>query len=450
MLWVAAILLAVPETEGARLLRIAWASQYEWKEDAVRNATLDFRYEVTRSGPGDRSEKYAGSAQVVVAEEKIARCHYRGNVEGRRDFLDEHLAWAVGRFVRKPFEAEFEGVAVEEPVSLAGGGAMVRAAPRELLLREGRLVGEDRLVGPDGYRCRVEFATGKVGEGYAVLGEKCSYMIEGAQTTASRDLVVREQDDVPVPHRYEWSLDAPRGVKESVVLTFDRARINLADPVVANPEARDFLKAAWERRYTLPRKIRIQGEFVRKADPALGRWGAERVEGEFQVWGLDSIEVRLDPKTFRDPESVWAKRVHASVLKDLRWVFGLLTPRPFEEEFQGCGFERTGEVVAVHGHAWAQGFRVAEGRLAAHLENGAPEDGWWEHKGRALKDGFLLEKMSRDVEGKPYAQRIDYAKAKGCSIPSRLELFAAAADAPVAVFGVNEYELRKLRVELPK
>ena len=38
------LLLLVPPPDAAQLLRTAWASQYEWKEDKVQNVTLEFRF----------------------------------------------------------------------------------------------------------------------------------------------------------------------------------------------------------------------------------------------------------------------------------------------------------------------------------------------------------------------------------------------------------------------
>ena len=62
------LLFAAPDADPARkLLRVAWASQYEWKEDKVANATFDFewsRYTRTR-----RNEEFTVDVEAEAREQ---------------------------------------------------------------------------------------------------------------------------------------------------------------------------------------------------------------------------------------------------------------------------------------------------------------------------------------------------------------------------------------------
>lgn len=446
-----AVLLGAPDEEAVRLLKTAWASQYEWKEDGVANATLPFRYEIRESGDGDRSARYEGEGELVLVGGEVVRRHYRATAESRQKELDGRLDWVVARFVRRPFDEVFKEANLAPPEACGDGSKRIAAGRTDYYVKEDRIVAiAVPARGSAGGRDRVDYMTGKMRDGYGILGERYATG-EGKDrfSTAAR-LELRADSDIPAPERAEWTLEYAGG-KTVTQIRFGPCRFNLDEPVLLDPGARDVLKAAWEHRYVLPAAIRLEGEFVRKADPVLGRFGMERVSGLFQVRGLDRIDVMLDDKLFRDPSRGWVQEIQKAVQQDFQWVFRWLDPRPFDEEFKGCGFRKGDNgIVHVLGYPRALAFRVENESIAAHLENAPTDDAWWEHKGRPGKDGFLLERLTRKVEGKLYEQRIRYQKSKGLNVPSGFDLFLARTDQPVPAFGLNEYELKKLRVEIPK
>lgn len=458
LLW-AALLLGAPEGEGARLLKTAWASQYEWKEDGVKNVTLGFRYEIERKGARDFTERQEGEGQIVIVGNEIVRRHYRGAASPqRRGEVDPHLDWAIARFMRKPYDEEFKDVKVEEPEEAPEGAKRIRAGRREYYVREDRLLAENRLFDerPDSkndFRYRLDFKTEKIRDGYGIFAEQASFSREGVALSGSRTLSWKAANDVPMPDRYEFLWQGPGSDRTQLVLRFFDPRANVDDPVTIDPAARDLLKAAWGKRYVLPANIRVEGEFVRKADPTMGRF-VDRVEGEFQLWGMDKLTVKLDDKQFRDPSGWTARNVRDQVEGDLRRLFGMLDPRPFDERFKGCGFEKkegAKEVeILVYGFADALGFRIEEGAISAHLDNSIAADAWWDYRGKATKDGFRVEKLSRKIEGKLYEQQIRYAAFKGVMVPTAFDCFTGADAAGISVYGINEYDLKKLKVEVPK
>ena len=102
------LLFAAPETDPARkLLRVAWASQYEWKEDKVTNATFDFEW--SRSTRTKRNEEFLQEVQgtVVIADGEVQRVHLTKGAERHKPSASKDIAWVIQRFIRKSFEESF-------------------------------------------------------------------------------------------------------------------------------------------------------------------------------------------------------------------------------------------------------------------------------------------------------------------------------------------------------
>jgi hypothetical protein len=100
--------LGAPEDAAAKL-RVAWASQYEWKESGVENAVLELTYTSHwKASKTDYEYDWEKRGQIVVAGGEIVRRHYPGTTDNERKTIAGHVAWVLGRFVRKPFEKEFE------------------------------------------------------------------------------------------------------------------------------------------------------------------------------------------------------------------------------------------------------------------------------------------------------------------------------------------------------
>jgi hypothetical protein len=447
------LLLAAPAEEAARLLKTAWASQYEWKEDGVRNATLPFKFEIAQTGPGEWSSRFEGEGEIVVVEGAVVRRHFRATPDSRRDQFEEHLDWILARFFRKPFDEAFKESKLSGPEACGDGSTKVAAGDTEYYLKEDRMVAAAYAAAGGGAasRYRVDYLTAPCRGGYAILGETAAVTRDGTTTSRSRRLELRRETEIPAPDRYEWIRDSSAAGKTVVTIRFAAPRFNLDDPVVLDAAARDTLKEAWARRYTLPAAIRVEGEFVRKGDNSTRRFSMDRLEGKFQIWGLDKIEVVLDEKVFRDPSQGWVEEIRKSVAADFRGVLRWLDPRPFDEEFRNCGFRKGDNgIVFVVGYPHALAFRLEGDTIAAHLENAAAVDAWWEHKGRNGKDGFLLERMTRRIEGKPVEQRIRYQKAKGLQVPSGFDLLVLPREGELPTAGITEYELKKLSVDVPR
>lgn len=124
-------LLGAPENAGAAL-RIAWASQYEWKESGVENVVLEFAYtNQWHATDSDNQSHSEARGQIVVVGSEIVRRHLPGVSETRRKTIEPHLAWVLERFVRKPFEEEFEDMTFGGPEPTEEGFLRVSVAPRD-------------------------------------------------------------------------------------------------------------------------------------------------------------------------------------------------------------------------------------------------------------------------------------------------------------------------------
>jgi hypothetical protein len=444
-----ALLLLLAPDDPAQLMRVAWASQYEWKEDGVKNATIDFSY--TRAW-GERGEStLAGQGQVVVVGDEIVRRHYPDVTdEETRKRIDEHLDWVLGRFVRKPFEEAFKDVKFEGPEKSAFEQLKIAAGNRVFYVKDDRLAAAERDIGEPEKPLvvRVEFKLADLGGGYAILGESLSYtrVTDATKVTRDRALTTRTEGDRPAPAVYTFEEKSAKE-KETFTLDCHTIRFDLPDPVTLDPAARDVLKEAWARRLVLPNEIRIQGEFQRWIDKDLDRagWRGD-VRGDFQVWGMNSIQISLDKER---------EETQKQCLRDIQWIFGLLRDAPFEEEFKGCGFELepqgTETVVRVHGYPKALAFRVANGVIVGHYDRVLSESGWWTYRTKSAGEGrFQIERMKREIEGKKIELELDYQRVRGHQIPKKFGVLGTSASFRGGmVLGVAEYTFKKPKVSFP-
>ncbi len=446
------LLLAETAEDAAKMLRIAWASQYEWREDKVENVTLDFAYVSTWKGRREGEEaKWTGKGQVVVIGNELVRAHLPGVADRARAGLEEHLRWVVARFVRKPFEEQFKDAKFAPPETLADGATKIKAGDRTYLLRNDRLVGMEIDVGSAAqpFLARLDWTTGDAGAGYAVVSELLAYTRAGSKWSTSRTLALQEGGGVPAPASSAVAWSAPLGGTGELKLTFEKPVTNAADAMAGDPAARDEVRGAWGRRYVLPPDTRIDGEFHRKIDRDLAKLGwTGNVKGEFQIAPPDPCEIVIDEKSFRGGR--WADQITDSCTKHFRWFFAHLEARDFDTEFKNCGFRRAGDVVELLGYPKALAFRLADGRIAGYREHTAGEGGWWEFKLREGKDDLArIEAMSGEVGSKEVALKIKYQKVKGVDIPSSFEVLEVSdplgAD-PAVGSGVVEYELKKVKL----
>jgi len=449
-------LLAAPANDAAaQALKVAWASQYEWSEDGVNNATLEFTYRAMQRGRTGGRRLYAGRGSLVVSGGELVRVHLPDDTGGTAlSGLRPHLAWVLARFFRKPFAEEFKDQLFRGPEDAGGGAVRVFAGKRAFLLEKDRLAGQEVDVGTPGspFRIRVDFTTGDLGDGYGILATHAAYTRGGTKTTRSRSLKIRTGAPAPSPLLYVFKSSVQeRGLE--VTISFDPPRFNAKDPVVLEAAARDLLAQAWARRFTLPAAIRIKGEFERGIDNALRRAGwVAGIRGTFRVEGLDRLTVKPDMPRARPS---WEGGVRTTCEDHLRGFFERLRPVPFEEEFKGCGFRFAkndpGRTIEVFGYPKALAFKVEKRAITGEREIG--EEGlWWAFKLKATHDGRLaIERMSTKLDRKSYLLRFRYTKIGGRMIPKLVSAlgrsrFGARAGTP----GIVSYKLSRLKVSLPR
>lgn len=439
-----ALLLGAPEADAATLLRTAYASQYEWKEDRLKSVNLEFTFDWSSGADGKRR---SGRGEVVVVGETVVRRHSADLDPHHRARFDEHVDWVLARFLRPPFEQRFGGVTVAGPEEATAGRTRVSAGGSAYYLKADRIVGAELNIGTAEapYLVPVAYESVGLGGGYAIVKERCRY---GTDSTSrwSRALETRETARAPVPAAYTYRLEEPARTEE-LTIRFDRVEIDAAHPVVRDPQARDRLRAAWERRFVLPNDLRLEGGFRRKADRALRRAGWPDVEGRFRIWGLDQIEVVLDDRYRDQPRG---RETQEACRKDLARAFGLLRGRPFDDEFAGCGFEPEGEdVIRVYGHPHALAYRLRGGVLAGHYERVAGEAGWWTYKTRADREGrAILEGLGRRCGGRNVALAFRWGRVRGQLLPKSVSALAVSSGRDAAV-GVVEYALKRLQITPP-
>jgi hypothetical protein len=443
-----ALLLLLAPDDPAQILRVAWASQYEWREDKVESVTIDFRYSRVWGEKGEQTREGAG--QVVVVGDEIVRRHYPDTADDdARRQLDEHVNWALGRFVRKPFEEAFKDAKFTGPEPSAFEQRKISTANGAWFVKDDRIVAAEFDIGQPGKPnvIRADFRTADVGGGYAILGETVSYTRrnDATKVTRERALATRVEGDRPAPATYTFE-EKTATEKERFTIDFASVRFDLPDPVTLDPAARDVLKEAWGRRLVLPGNIIIQGQFVRQIDKDLerARW-KDGVTGDFQVYGMDDIQIVLD-----EPDD----EIHRTCEGHIRWIFGLLRDRPFEEEFKGCGFELepqgTETIVRVYGYPNALAFRVAGGQLTGHYNRVLSETEWWTYKTKAAGEGrFQIERMSREIEGRKIDLEFDYQRVRGHAIPKKFGVLATPTAWRGTTVGIAEYTFKRPKVSFP-
>ena len=459
------VLLDGPGTQDvARTLRIAWASQYEWKEDKLANVALDFTWSTSWTGArGGGKSVRRGTGHILASDGEVVRRHYPKLTRWRRDRLDRDLQWVLGRFQRRPFEEAFQQAIKEAGITAQGktseGALRVRAGGRLLWIAEERIVGEeiDVIDGDATRKVPVQYRLADLGDGYGVVEHRCSYPVKDGRVEWTTTLDLRTDVEFPAPLRYRHVKIDTNGRRE-VTIDFAPPRVNVEHPVVLDVEARDLLAEAWTTRYTLPDEIRIECEFSRELDNRLEKAGWQStVKGEIQVWGMDKVTFALDERLFRNRR--WMGDLRETCERQIGDYFASLRGVPFDEEFAGCGFERgveseRGIEILVLGHPRYRGFRIDEGRVVGHLGLHADDDGWWTHKLRKTRDGrYLVGRMTRRLDREKFTLEFQFARTKGCHVPRRFMAFVDPGtdrDASPDVYGVVEYELRKTRVSFPR
>ena len=429
---------AVDADETTRKLRIAWASQYEWREDAIENVTLPFRARVVvRTGDSGESVRTAEGELTVVGAE-LVRVHAPRLTKDERATLVAHLDWVVRRFARLAFEERFKDVEIGAGETLPNGTLRVPVGKSALLVRDDRLVGrEDPWTTAERTAAvRTDFRVAKLRDGYTIEAEEFQPAGPAASPRWSRALSRADGDGPPMPKRYVH-LDVSGDTRTETTIEFREPRVNLEHPVVLDPAARDLLAQAWASRYVLPAGVRIESEFQRKIDARLDQLGwIGTVKGELELVLPDRFGVTLDARIFRNPR--WAESVRDTCERQLTDFFAFVDCRPFEEIFAKCGFvleeERIdgAQVVRVIGHTVWGGFLLEDDRLAGHLdpgENAGDEDAWWRWRlKRAGNDGWLVGRLSRRIERERVDLEINWVKAKGIQIPREFECFVPPAN----------------------
>jgi len=431
------------------MLRVAWASQYEWKEDNVKSVTIDFGYSHVWGEKGEYTRD--GSGQIVIVGDEIVRRHYPDATdEDARGEIDKHITWALGRFMRKPFEEQFKDAKFTGPESSAYDQKKISAGAGAWFVKDDRIVAAEYDIGPPGkpFVVRADYKTAALGGGYGIVGETTSYTrpSDAMKIVIERSLATCVAEDRPAPSAYTYESKSAKD-KDRFTITFSTVRFDLPDPVTLNPAARDLLKDAWTHRLVLPENIIIQGQFARKIDKDLerARW-KDDVTGDFQVYGMDDIQIVLDEEN---------DEIHRTSQAHIRWFFDLLRDRPFEEEFKGCGFELEPQgaetIVRVYGYPRALAFRIAGGQLVGHYNRVLSETDWWVYKTKSAGDGrYQIEHMKREIEGKKIDLSFDYQRVRGHVIPKKFGVLAVASGfrGGTAV-GVAEYTLKRAKVSFP-
>ncbi|MFI5402800.1 MAG: hypothetical protein ACHQ1G_07685 [Planctomycetota bacterium] len=446
---IALLLLLAPE-DPAQMLRVAWASQYEWKEDKVQSATIDFTYEWTWGEKGEFSR--TGKGQLVIVGDAIVRRHYPDAAdEDMRTRIDRHVDWVLASFVRKPFEEAFKDAKFAGPEKSAYDWMKITANDKVRYVKDDRLVGEERNIGPPDkpFVVRVDYKLADVGGGYAIVGESIAYtrQSDSMKVTQERALTTRMEGDRPAPSSYAFEEKSARE-KSRFTIEFPNVRFDLPDPVTLDPAARDLLKGAWGKRLVLPEDIRILGQFQRVIDKDLdrARWRGD-VHGDFQVYGMDNIQIKLDEDN---------EETHKQCERDIRGIFALLRDTPFDTEFLGCGFEREPQgdetVIRVYGYPKALAFRIADGVIVGHYDRALSELEWWTYKTKSAGEGrFQIEKMRREIEGRKIDLEFDYQRVRGHQIPKKFGVLGSGPSfrGTDTALGIAEYIFKKPKVSFP-
>ncbi|MHC4956960.1 MAG: hypothetical protein ACYTGN_01195 [Planctomycetota bacterium] len=482
------LLLGAPDKElsaAAKQLRIAWASQYEWREDAVKNITLDFTWKATWRSSGGKEVNEGGTGQLVVEGERVLRRHIEGG--GSPGELHEALGWVVARYARQPFERNFRGRKILDGGKTAAGNPRIKLQrppppkkkkdppkppltgkkkkkkkpprvwpvrheqPETFILKNDRIIAAERNFGSRDKPevIRVDFRVEDMADGYGRMRESYTRRIDGEKHGLTRTLEARKDAPVPMPLRYR-SHRKMKGATREIEITFKEPKLNVPDAVVIDPKAADVVRAAWKRRYVLEEDIRLTGRFTRKLEKSLqSRWSPAKVEGEFSVWGLDEIEVLVSEKSVRGRSQ--RESIATTCLTHIRWLFDLMRPTPFEEEFEGCGFtltdDKQGTIVRLYGYPRATALLVDDNRIIGALPPGA-DGAWTRFAHKDDPDGLArVEKVTIEFEGDDKSGRISYRGHKGVSLPKKFQYIAVPGRSRWGSFGVAEYTFSKVKVQ---
>lgn len=453
------VLLAAPEKDAAERLRVAWASQYEWREDGIENATLDFHYTYRWQSRANEEQASAseGHGQIVVVGRKIARQQYPAAEQGRGREISSHLEWVVRRFARAPFEEQFKDVTFDGPEP--AGKELERITVVGKKSRFGYLLKGDRL---DALEWRpgtppLQYKVGDLGGGYAILGEESSFDLgERGKTVTKRTLTTAKGKGAPYPDRYRYVLETPAGVV-TIELKFEPPVFNAEHPVVGDPAARDLLEDAWAHRYALPHDLRLEASFQRSIDNDLGEaYWYRTVKGKLQIWGLDDIQFMLDEGVIPGRNSTYLLKQRLQA--HFEWIVWLLGERKFDKEFEGCGFalapdddpDDDTQVVELIGHPRVLAYRVEKGRITGYLENAKEKDLWWNFRLKKVKDDLArIESLTVETGGERRKLDIRYSRKGGVEVPVGFEAIGRGYRSGDDRCGVAKFRLKRVKVSRP-
>lgn len=455
---VAGILLFAAPDAGAKALRIAYASLYEWREDKVSNATFDFKFEFAQKGRRpEEIRKWSAEGSVVFLDGEIARVHVDGPNRARRGEMRGEIVWVLSRFARKPFDERFKDAKFKGPVDRAGGLKAVSLGGTAWLIADDRIVALEQAVGTPEKpsRIRIDLKPAEVGDGYALLDESASYGSGKQAVSWSKSLTVAEADGaIPVPDTYTHTSKIGMTARTTKI-TFSSPRLNTNHPIVLQPAIRDQVKAAWERRYRIPADVRIDGEWNREQGKSTVKGGwTRKAFGEFQYL-RGEFEVMVSEKLKLNQGTRDAMRTRAT--GHIRTALDLVLDTPFSKAFENCGFERNDEnpgIVKLLGHPTMLALRIEDGLITGHLEDAFGGEGWWDYRYKKASDGrVLIDRMTRRVEKKKWHTKIVYKRVGEYQIPKSIEVLVPArpwrGSDPTEV-GILKYSFRKLEAQPPK
>jgi len=355
---------------------------------------------------------------------------------------------------RAILDAAFKDAKFEGPEATAFGQKIV-VHGRPFYVKQDRIAATEKDVSlprKKPHMVLVRFEHGAVGGGYAILGEACNYTTRGNEIPIAwtRKLTTKDAERAPVPLSYTYSRTVDKH-EEMLKIEFDRVTVDSAHPVVLDPVARDLLKDAWERRFTLPTAMGIEGEFHRRPDRDLDKAGWSDVPGSFEVWGMKEIKVSIPENRVRNPG--WRAGIEKTCTSNIAWIFGLLKATPFQEEFKDCGFELVPQgkeqVVQVYGYEKALAFKIDGGAIVGHYAQELGEKGWWDYRVKRTSDGqFMLDRMKREIGKRRIELRFRYGRVKGFQLPKKMDVLGVGVRG--TYFGVAEYSFRRLKVLLPE
>lgn len=447
------ILVAGPDEEispAAKKLRVAWASQYEWREDGIRNVTIDFSWTRKTKTRRDQYER-TGSGQVVVVGNEIKRIHVTGR--GADKEIRDAVRWVIDRYARKPFEEAFKDIELKLLEKSPLVGDKVQAKNRVFVLKNDRIIAIERPIGGrQRGNIRVDYKLADMGDGYGRVRELFSIKREGEKETTTRSLEQRDGSDVPMPGRFHQREERKDKVVVMLELTFGEPKTNQKDAIVVDAEARDILRDAWKQRYVLPKGSRLVAEFTRKPGKVLGKMGWNNVDGEFELNEEGKVEVILSDKIrsrrFRDA-------IRVTCEQHLMYLFGLFKDIEFDKEFKDCGFARQdselGMIIRVYGYEDAVAFLVKDYKIIGYLDKDARAEEWYTFSLKNAKDGrVMIDRITRVYEGSSKTARISYTRAKGgVSVPRKFQ-YITLPGLPLHDFDVCTYQFKRIKYDGPR